>query len=320
MVKSADEIPMSYLNKGQVYGLMVMDLTPPVITPEKLRYRTFVRISFDDEEQRSNPALYWRLWKEGRGINEAQQRGSDLLAIEFAAENKNSRHMHLEKVSMDGFCVTWDVERAESTKACTIPLRFNFLSTDFSHSKGVKGTPVRLCAKTELLSLESTNNPRDSEVCYCKVKLYRDHGAERKEANDLQHVRKSIERLEQQIKDAELGGRFGKRRRANNTSTDIRDSKELEYGHVGSGVRDGSMVDDLKKKLAISQGMLSSTRTVTILALRGDQEDDPDNYPVQLAGDQKAAECNDLDLPPKPTAEPLPKPSKASVTHRLLKL
>jgi hypothetical protein len=300
---------------------MVMDLHPPAITLEAFRYRTFIRISFDNEEQRLSSTLSWRLWIDGRGTTESQQRGSDLLAIELAIEHKDHRHMQLEQASIDGFCVTWNAESTESTKSCTIPLRFNFLSTDFSLSKGVKGVPVRLCAKTELL--ESAGNPHESELCYCKVKLFRDHGAERKVANDLKHVRKSIRRLEQQIKDVELGGEFGKRRRGNNTTTDMGGPKELDYGCIRSGVRDGSIEDDLQRKLAISQGMLSSVRTISVLALRGDREDDPDLFPVHLTRDQVTAECvrdidsegRNLDLSSQLTTEQPLKPSKPPIIH-----
>lgn len=323
MVKAADEDPTSYLNKGQAYGLMVMDLNPPAMTPEVLRYRTFVRVSFDDEEQRSNPALSWQLWKESRGASEAQQRGSDLLAVEFAAEDKDYRHMQLENVCIDGFCVTWTVERGESTKWCIIPLRFNFLSTDFSHSKGVKGVPVRLCAKTELLSLESASDPLGSEMCYCKLKLFRDHGAERKINNDFRHVKKSITRLEQQIKDVPEGGRFNKRRRANDTSTDMRDSSNLDHGPIGSSFGESSVEHDLRRKLAASHSMLSSTHTISVLTLRGEKEDDPDEYPIHLTKNQQSAEDvrgksiegQRLDLSRLPTAEQPSKPSKASVLH-----
>ena len=75
-------------------------------------------------------------------------------------------------------------------------MRFNFLSTDFSLSKGVKGIPVRLCAKIELLSPgEEVGAIYEAEVCYCKVKVFRDHGAERKLSNDVAYVTKAIERL-----------------------------------------------------------------------------------------------------------------------------
>lgn len=137
-------------------------------------------------------------------------------------------------MSIDRFSVIWTLERAESVKGCTILLRFNFLSTDFTYLKGVKGIPLRLCAKTEFMSLDSTDDLYKSEVCYCKVKLFRDYRAERKITYDLQRVRKSIEKLERQIKDMKLGGRFGKHRYANNTTTDIRGSKGIRLGAQNS--------------------------------------------------------------------------------------
>lgn len=93
---------------------------------------------------------------------------------------------------------------------CAISLRFNFLSTDFSRSKGVKGVPVRLYAKTNILHREGEkgimqDNP---ELCYCVVQLFRDHSAERKLLNDVAHLKKKIERLNKQITDRESGLNF----------------------------------------------------------------------------------------------------------------
>ena len=85
-------------------------------------------------------------------------------------------------------------------------MRFNFLSTDFSHSKGVQGIPLRFCVKTEVFNASSTHAvPNSNEIAYCKVKLFRDHGAERKQSNDTQHVRKTIDRLKNQISQSEVG-------------------------------------------------------------------------------------------------------------------
>lgn len=172
-------------------------------------------------------------------------------------------------------------------------VRFNFLSTDFSHSKGVKGIPVRLCAKTEMVpnNVESpSENP--AEVCYCQVKLFRDHGAERKLSNDVSHVKKSIEKLRQQIAQAEMGaGNYGKRKRANAPLTlknpDSRPNKITKHKRTWSmSSQDGSermsIEDDLRVKLAAMQEMFTSTAPVSILALRGDDEDDPDLFPVEL--------------------------------------
>lgn len=297
MVNHPREVPISYLNKGQAYNLTVVDSNPPMVDSGPLRYRTYVRVSFEEEEQRSKPAACWQLWKEGRGMSESHQRGGKLLAVEYVdphqgGDDHKHRQIQVEHTSFDGFCVTWTANPTTGTPNCSIPVRFNFLSTDFSHSKGVKGIPVRLCAKTELLTPnDESDNPRESEVCYCKVKLFRDHGAERKLSNDVAHVKKTIEKLKQQIAQAEIGGGFGKRKRGSNATANMKSSdrsKNPKHKRTWSmSSQDGqpeklSLEDDLQAKLVMIQDMFSSTRTVSILALRGDEKDDPDLYPVRL--------------------------------------
>src|SRR5690606_4506908 len=95
-------------------------------------------------------------------------------------DDKRTR-VELETSSFDGFSVIW-TPGANGAAEVNIAVRFNFLSTDFSHSKGVKGIPVRLCAKTSPYPLDTTKPAADAsaEICFCKAKLFRDHGAERK--------------------------------------------------------------------------------------------------------------------------------------------
>ncbi|CAG8942200.1 unnamed protein product [Penicillium salamii] len=302
MVKNKKEIPITYLNKGQAYNLSVMDSCPPMMTHEPVRYRTCVRVSFEEHEQRAKPSTCWQLWKEGRGSSEAHQRGGKLLAVEYVdplqggGDVHKHRQVQVESMSVDGFCVTWTANPATGISDCHIPVRFNFLSTDFSHSKGVKGIPVRLCAKTEIISPgEESGVPREMELSYCKVKLFRDHGAERKLSNDIAHVKKTIEKLKQQITQAEMGGGFGKRKRGNNNSASAKGSdrgiKTGSHKRAWSmGSDDGppekiSLEDDLQSKLSMMQEMFSSTRPVSILGLRGEEADDPDLYPIKLDGD-----------------------------------
>ncbi|KAL9080313.1 MAG: hypothetical protein Q9157_000900 [Trypethelium eluteriae] len=303
MVKHADEIPVTYLNKGQTYVINMVDTLPDQVMGTPLKYRTFVRISFEDESQRQRPATCWHLWKEGRGTNEAHQRGGRLQAVEYVdqaqlggPEDPGRPRMDLESASFDCFCVTWTLAPNASAD-CSIGVRFNFLSTDFSHSKGVKGIPVRLCAKTELIDGPTAASPGRTapEICYCKVKLFRDHGAERKLSNDAAHVRKTIEKLKDQIEKAGSGMKeFGKRKRSGSTS---RASASSRPGKVPKHKRTWSMSsasstggrpsteDDLQYKLATLQDMFSSTRPVSVLFLRGTEEDDPDLYPVRLNGE-----------------------------------
>ncbi|KAG0155172.1 hypothetical protein PDIDSM_745 [Penicillium digitatum] len=302
MVKNLSEIPVTYLNKGQAYNLSVIDTNSPMADHEPIRYRTFVRVSFEEREQRAKPSTCWQLWKEGRGTTEAHQRGGKLLAVEYVdplqggSDAHRNRQVQVESMSVDGFCVTWTANQPTGASDCNIPVRFNFLSTDFSHSKGVKGIPVRLCAKTELLSPgEETGLSRDTELSYCKVKLFRDHGAERKLSNDIAHVKKSIDKLKQQVSQAEMGGGFAKRKRGNNASATakgsdnpMKSSSHRRTWSIGSDdvpPEKASLEDDLQAKLSMMQEMFSSTRSVSIFGLRGDAFDDPDLYPIQLSGD-----------------------------------
>ena len=299
MVKHARDAPISYLNKGQAYNLTVMDSRPPMVSSESIRYRKFVRVSFEEEEQRSKPSTCWQLWKEGCGLNEAHHRGGKLLAVEYVdpiqagGDDHRHRRIQVEYASFDGFCVTWIANPTTGNSDCAIPVRFNFLSTDFTHSKGVKGTPVRLCAKTELLVPgDESGSMNESEVCYCKVKLFRDHGAERKLSNDIAHIKKTIEKLKQQIAKAEMGGGLGKRRRCSKSAASIKGSNDLSKitknkRTFSMSSQDGapekiSLEDDLQANLAMMQDMFSSTRRLSVLAFRGDEKDDPDLYPIRL--------------------------------------
>ena len=295
MVKNMSEIPVTYLNKGQAYNLSVVDTSPPIVNHEPLRYRTFVRVSFEEWELRMKPSAYWLLWKEGRGITEAHRRGGKLLAVEYVdplqggSDAQRNRQVQVESMSVDGFCVTWTANPTTGASGCNIPVRFNFLSTDFSHSKGVKGIAVRLCSKTELLSPgEEAGVSRDTELSYCKVKLFRDHGAERKLSNDVAHVNKNMDKLKQQISQADVGG-FTKRKRGNNASAAKRSGESSGNKRTWSLDSEDvppekvSLEDDLQAKLATTQEMLSSTRSVSIFGLRGDKFDDPDLYPIQLS-------------------------------------
>ncbi|KAH0599228.1 hypothetical protein MHUMG1_03345 [Metarhizium humberi] len=306
MIKQADEIPITYLNKGQAYSLSVVDTSGTFPIPPGTKYRTFVRVSFEDEEQRQKSSVCWGLWKEGRGTNEAHHRGGKLQAVEYVeagqpAENDDKRaRIEVESASFDGFCVTW-TPGASGSHDVNLAVRFNFLSTDFSHSKGVKGIPVRLCAKTSLVPADGSLQDAESspEVCFCKVKLFRDHGAERKLSNDIAHVKKSIDKLKQQLAQIESGMKdMGKRKRissATKGSDPQRPGKVQRHkrtwsmsstsSNAGCGGSRMTLEEDLQIKLQTLQDMFTSTRPVSILYLRGEDLDDPDLHPVSLPGD-----------------------------------
>lgn len=310
MIKKVDEIPVTYLNKGQIYSVAVVDTVPGQKTATPSKYRTYIRISFEDEQQRQRPSACWRLWKECRGTTEAHQRDGRLQAVEFVdptqaggGEIASQPRIELESASFDSLCIIW-TPAPNQPPECSITVRFNFLSTDFSHSKGVKGTPVRLCAKTEMLSngVTGTTEIPKPEICFCKVKLFRNHGAERKFSNDIAHVTKSMDKLKQQIAQAEYGVKdFGKRRRSGSIAKGTISSKAGKvpkhkrtwstFTHSSTGNQTSE--EDLHYKLATFHYMRTSTRPASILYLRGEDLDDPDAHSVQLAGE--TAELTEVD-------------------------
>lgn len=300
MIKHSDEIPVTYLNKGQAYAVSINDSLGLGPAAGPIKYRTVIRISFEDEQQRQRPSACWQLWKEGRGLAEAHQRNGKLQAVEYVDPNQGGDEdskrprVELEKASFDCFSVTWSPSPGSPTASCSVAVRFNFLSTDFSHSKGVKGIPVRLCAKTEIISSGTPDSPPGptSEVCFCKVKLFRDHGAERKLSNDVAHIKKTIDKLKQQIAQVESGVKeVGKRKRSSGEKNGShRPGKVQKHKRTWSVSSQGSngrpaVEEDLHVKLGTMQDMFTSTRPVSVLFLKGYEQDDPDTYPVSLPGE-----------------------------------
>ena len=300
MIKDSDEIPITYLNKGQAYAVSISDSMGLGPAAGPIKYRTVIRISFEDEQQRQRPSACWQLWKEGRGLAESHLRGGKLQAVEYVDPNQGGDEetkrprVELETASFDCFSVTWTPSAGSSSADCSVAVRFNFLSTDFSHSKGVKGIPVRLCAKTEIISSGTPDSPPapTSEVCFCKVKLFRDHGAERKLSNDVAHIKKTIDKLNQQISQVENGVKdVGKRKRSGvDKGASHRPGKVQKHKRTWSVSSQGSsgrppVEEDLHVKLATMQDMFTSTRPVSVLYLKGYDQDDPDVFPVSLPGE-----------------------------------
>lgn len=295
-----NESPVTYLNKGQTYSLIVADSTPPTDNVGLLEYRTFVHVSFEGEDQRSNPVECWQLWKDGRGAKEARERKGKILAVEYVdpshgdVGNQGHHQIRLEEAFVDGFCVTWTADASANVYEAAIPLKFNFLSTDFSRSKGVKGVPVRLCAKTKILrSIDNMKTFMDEpEMCYCVVKLFRDHGAERKSLNDKTYVTKRIEKLNKQIINRVTDAHFDESSRndclTNGEESDIRHQKKRKRS---MSLHKSPMPDkDLHDQLVTMTGVLSSARPVSELRHRGNEKDDPDLYPICLSSTSLTAE------------------------------
>ena len=298
MVKDEYEIPVTYLNRGKVYIVSVADLNPLSVPSRTVKYRTCLRVAFEEKEQRSDTAGSWGLWKRNQESSIAYQQRRSPHALEYIDSteetNLDDQKAQLESAWIDGFSVTYEVEPTPETMGNSqyiIPLRFNLLSTDFSLSKGVKGIPLRLYAKTEIVS---PANPEgyvnsNSEARFCKIKVFRDHGAERKLAHDAYHTNKSIEWLTHQIGQLRTGnksprdaGRIGRRPMKVSKPTRGR-SRSVQAGSSD----EIALKNDLNAKLATFRNMLTSTRPVTAISLPADELDDPDLYPVQFSSDEQ---------------------------------
>ena len=83
ILRHSSDIPVTYLNKRQVYTISVIDESPAVQNNELKRYRTTVRIAFDEEDQRRTAPVCWRLWKDGRGTLESGGNPHKLRAIDY---------------------------------------------------------------------------------------------------------------------------------------------------------------------------------------------------------------------------------------------
>lgn len=293
MVAHEDDHPITYLNKRQPYTITITDTRPPV-NAQNIQYRTSIRVSFDDEPQRAKPSTSWQLFREGRGQSEADERGSpELRAIEWVSPDQSNgtpsrgtaQKPHQE--FFDGFSVHWTSgHQVTGVSEISLQLRCNFLSTDFSHSKGVKGIPVRLCCKTEVISPHLAS---ETEICYCKVKTFRDHGAERKLNNDRTHVEKNIDKLVRELEQSSASGDLndsGKRRHSDSIISKGPPSKKLRTTSVSSDSPDVDEVDgQLEEKIRMLRTKMASGRDQSLLYLRGEEGDDPDMHPPGLLED-----------------------------------
>lgn len=307
MAKHPNESPVTYLNRGKVYLMSVVDTIPPAVPPMMIvKYRTCIRILFEDQEQRSEPAVHWRLWEKNRRSTKASEHGGKQQAVEYVdpidqgCRNREVRQAQLESASLDGFSVTWEVDPAAQTAnipSYTIPIRVNVLSTDFNFSKGVKGIPLRLYAKTEILAPDNTRIQGTAEARFCNIKVFRDHGAERKLANDARHVSKQIEKLTSKIsQEAE------RHERGNNVSRGRFTKAAKRNRDTAANAGGISVGSDLCEQLAELQHTLMSTRPESVLNLPGDRLDDPDLCPIRSASRSPSS--------PKDLRQPFPKEGK----------
>ncbi|KAI8099118.1 CP2 transcription factor-domain-containing protein [Halteromyces radiatus] len=194
VTQKTEESSLTYLNRGQAYGI---DLT------DKLGYDGLIQsqlvIMFHDPSHQKVALSYWDFW-----INQ-QKDPQHARALDFDANQSvgimNVRHPGFDRVSFD-----W-----HGRQGAKLFIRFHCLSTDFSRIKGVKGIPLRICMTSQVPlttdpllmrhyagSFQSIHKDKMLdyiEQSYCRVKLFRDKGAERKNKDDAKQLGKQFEKL-----------------------------------------------------------------------------------------------------------------------------
>ncbi|KAI8369203.1 CP2 transcription factor-domain-containing protein [Choanephora cucurbitarum] len=178
--QKSDEPALTYLNKGQYYTIVLNDTQ---------RYdgdiNSTVSITFHDENHRMSATDYWKFWL-------TQQKDSDeAKAVELDLA-RSSGAQAIDGRMFDRVSFKWN-----GKQGATIHIRFNCLSTDFSRIKGVKGIPLRLQIQSEQLPSEQDIRFSQffNEKTYCRIKLFRDKGAERKNKDDAKHIERQLEKL-----------------------------------------------------------------------------------------------------------------------------
>lgn len=196
---------ITYLNRDQAYLISIFDSAPSPGGISPVKYHTSIQVSFETDEQKRQSAYHWNLWQSSHLSKDGTTALKPPKCLEFAASSaaftaiNQNVDIHLEDSAVDRFTFTWTITPGERPQ-CQIAVSFHFVSTDFSQAKGVKGVPLRLSALTREITLASTEEHRnDLQISHCLIKVYRNHGAERKTAIDSKQIEKKITKVKHQI-------------------------------------------------------------------------------------------------------------------------
>jgi hypothetical protein len=150
------------------------------------------------------------------------------------------------------------------------------MSSDFSLLKGMGSSfAVRLCVKTEVLPSFPLNSipSLEAEVCYSKFQLLGEHGAARKQSDDLARIMKKIEETKGKITTADS--------QAKHTSNDLGLHKhQTTEGRDASSYSNQAAFRELQEsKLQSLLARSKSSKPTTSFDTKGERLDDPDTRP-----------------------------------------
>ncbi|KAJ2076828.1 hypothetical protein H4R24_005484 [Coemansia sp. RSA 988] len=139
--QKADDPAMTYLNRGQLYGVTMMDKTN-----SDAFYSTTLRITFHEDSHRKSAPTYWNFW-----LNQ-QEDPHVARAVELDKAGSIGV-VSTENKWFDRLTFQW-----QGRRGAKVMVRFNCLSTDFSRIKGVKGIPLRIHLDTHYALTGAVND------------------------------------------------------------------------------------------------------------------------------------------------------------------
>ncbi|KAH8556098.1 CP2 transcription factor-domain-containing protein [Umbelopsis sp. PMI_123] len=169
-----DDVPLTYINRGQYYIITLNDTQEYDGDIE-----TTVILAFHDHQHRRVASSFWKFWL-GQQASTSNPRAIDI------DQDHSQGTYGITLRSFDRISFNW-----RGKNGARVFLRFNCLSTDFSRIKGVKGIPLRIHVESRVID-EPGNKV---EKCICRVRIFRDKGAQRKLKDERKHVEKQIEKL-----------------------------------------------------------------------------------------------------------------------------
>lgn len=267
---------VTYLNKGAHYSLLVEDTLHLGQKSGNVLYCTTIQVAFDSESRREQPLASWRLWDQNRGADEGHLFERRFQAIEYLGSHNSDSSQYMSNIQVvhsDGFSLVWSAD-GNLQKHCSIQFQLNFLSTDFSHAKGVHGSTMRLCAKTEEVSTVSLRFPAtDPGINYCRIQIFRSHGAERKTSNETAAIAERIARLTQKLQSSQL---------SSYKKNDIGEGKSKRIRNLGKVKEDA-----LRSRREELQSRCTTSQRYSILDQQGEKQRHCDWYPEKCGSSEK---------------------------------
>ncbi|XP_065836862.1 grainyhead-like protein 2 homolog isoform X2 [Oscarella lobularis] len=197
VVQKRGEDSLTYLNKGQFYSITVESLLEKSAI-EVDHVKSIVQLVFREKDAASELGL-WQYWYSQQA--NPNQRAFDVgkklspkpssSSFHCILDRKSCQHVDMDLIDDMAYNASGFVWNPQVP--AKIVLRINCLSTEFSSQKGVKGIPLYLQVDTYEDLVNASADPVH-RAC-CRIKIFRDKGAERKNKDESKSAEKRLQRI-----------------------------------------------------------------------------------------------------------------------------